>query len=240
MATGWEHPDTEEFLRSVLPHHIGPIEWLTPERQMIDLIRWKGMFPSRTVRFCTQFLKIFVIKKWVQETYPGVQIINAVGERADESKARAKKKEMDTGWATTWRPLLRWRREDVEAIHRRHNCPPNPLYGLGASRVGCWPCIFARKVEIRLVADIDPDRIALIRHLEEEVVEAARGRYAARGESFESLGYAIPSFFSLRKYTVVNGRRVYKSVGCPIDDVVEWSRTARGQWDNRMFREDGD
>jgi len=51
-----------------------------------------------------------------------------------------------------WSPLTRWTLDDVIAIHRHHDLRPNPLYLLGAARVGCWPCIFARKAELRLIA----------------------------------------------------------------------------------------
>ena len=76
----------------------------------------------------------------------------------------------------TWRPLLAWTLDDVIAIHRRHGLAPNPLYLAGASRVGCWPCIYARKDEIRHVADTDPARIDLIRSLEAELSASASKR----------------------------------------------------------------
>ena len=174
-------------------------------------------------------MKIFVLKAWANKIYPDERIVNAVGVRAAESRARAKLGEYEEGeWARIWRPLISWARDDVIAIHKEYGCPMNPLYALGSSRVGCWPSIFARKSEIRLVASVDPGRIDLIRQLEAEVAEAACLRYAKKGQSFESLGYSVPSFFALKKYVMVGGKRVRKNVCCPVDEVVEWSRTARG------------
>jgi hypothetical protein len=83
----------------------------------------------------------------------------------------------------------------VIAIHKRHGLAPNPLYLKGASRVGCWPCIYARKSEIKLVAEIDPGRIEILRQLEKEVAELATARYAKKGETFKSLGYQEPTWF---------------------------------------------
>ena len=57
-------------------------------------------------------------------------------------------------------------------MHHKYNILPNPLYLKGAERVGCWPCIFARKREIRMLSRLSPDRIDQIRHLERSVNQA--------------------------------------------------------------------
>jgi 3'-phosphoadenosine 5'-phosphosulfate sulfotransferase (PAPS reductase)/FAD synthetase len=51
--TGWEHPRTYDYLRGELTRVLGPIVEVRGPRGMADLIRWKGMFPSRKHRFCT-------------------------------------------------------------------------------------------------------------------------------------------------------------------------------------------
>jgi len=229
MDTGWEHPDTDQYIREVLPQHIGPIEWIVPERTMIPLIHHKAMFPSRVRRYCTQFLKVFPLQQWLDDRY-GPDVVNAVGIRAAESAARSKLDEWEhIEWAWTWRPLIGWSEQNVIDIHTRNNVRPNPLYLKGAARVGCWPCIFARKEEIRTIANTDPARIDLIRQLETEVVAAAAARYAARGETFESLDYCQPTFFALKKAVPgPDGIIVRKNVCVPIDEVVQWSRTSHG------------
>ena len=106
---------------------------------------------------------------------------------------------------------------DVIAMHKRHGLPPNPLYLRGARRVGCWPCIFSRKEEIKLIADTDPKRIDQIRQLEAEVTEAARVKAAANGEELKT-----PRRF-------FHGHvRSDRSIDTPIDYVIDWSRTGRG------------
>lgn len=172
--TGWEHPDTIAYLRGPLTKALGPIHEIRGPRQMEELILHKGMFPSRVRRFCTQELKVFPLAKFVKSRSSELdtEVVNAVGIRAEESEARSKVPEWE--WQETfecevWRPLLRWTLDDVVAIHKRHGLSPNPLYLRGASRVGCWPCIYARKEEIRFVAQSDPERISLIRDLEARV-----------------------------------------------------------------------
>ena len=42
LDTGWEHPSTDDYIRGELEQAIGPIEWIVPERPMVELIRKKG------------------------------------------------------------------------------------------------------------------------------------------------------------------------------------------------------
>lgn len=63
--TGWEHPATLDYVREILPKHIGPIDWVSGALQMQDLIRKKGMFPSRLRRFCTEDLKVRPIMRYI-------------------------------------------------------------------------------------------------------------------------------------------------------------------------------
>ena len=175
MDTGWEHPSTDEYIRETLDPLIGPIEWISPPLGFAELCIKRQMFPSRLKRFCTSELKIKPILRWAWERFAAERPLNAVGIRADESRAREELDEYeDKEWFTEWRPLIRWTFDDVRAIHQRHNLRPAPLYLMGASRVGCWPCIFARKSEIAALAKIDPARIDDIRDLEARVQAAAK------------------------------------------------------------------
>jgi 3'-phosphoadenosine 5'-phosphosulfate sulfotransferase (PAPS reductase)/FAD synthetase len=227
--TGWEHPDTYEYIRGELTRVIGPIREIQPERGFEDLVRHKGMFPSRLKRFCTQFLKIYPARDYLESL--GGASINAVGIRAGESVARSKlfdwEPEPEMGLnVEIWRPLLGWTIDDVIAIHRRHGLRPNPLYLSGSSRVGCWPCIFARKAEIRHIADTDPATIDRIRKLEAEVGDAARARAEKKGLAFTN----PPTMFQ-QSARNADGKRPC----IPIDDVVKWSRTNRGGKQVELF-----
>lgn len=227
MDTGWEHPLTYEYLRGELTRVIGPIEEIRGPRDMVETIRHKGMFPSKRRRFCTQELKIFPMIKHLRGLMDaGGDVLNAVGIRRGESEARSKMDEWE--WSEgfdceTWRPLVDWTEEDVIAIHKRHGLAPNPLYLMGAQRVGCWPCIYARKAEIKLVADMDPERIDRMRALEAEVAASARRRAEAKGEVLKN----DPSWFQAP---------MGDTGECwPIDKVVMWSKTARGGRQFELF-----
>ena len=229
--TGWEHPDTYAYLRGPLTEKIGPITELMPKKQMVELVKSKGMFPSSFRRFCTQELKVFPLAKYLNARMDeGDDIVNAVGIRAAESESRAKMPawEWQEGFdCEVWRPLLRWSEQDVIDIHKRHGLPPNPLYLRGAARVGCYPCIMSRKDEIRQVAEADPWRINQIRRLEEEVAVKARERHAKTGIEHRT----DPTFFQAK--TGGTGRLCW-----PIDKVVAWSKTSRGGYQLELFTSD--
>ena len=189
--TGWEHPATEKYVRTVVPEAIGvEVEILTGKYDgMIDLIRRRGLFPGARRRFCTQELKVFPAKKLL-DSYTDSEPVNAVGIRAAESKARSKYPEWEESSqmnCEVWRPLIRWTEQNVIDIHGHFGVPPNPLYLLGAQRVGCWPCVYSRKSELKLIGEIDPDRVAMIRELEAEVTEITKEKVEARGEEFNGV-----------------------------------------------------
>lgn len=233
MDTGWEHDLTYAYLRGPLTEKLGSIQEVHSRKYpdgMVQLVIKKGMFASRMQRFCTQELKVFPMRDYIRSAQDaGDEVLNTVGIRAAESEARAKMPEWewnDTMDCEVWRPLIRWSEQDVIDIHKRHGLSPNPLYLKGAERVGCWPCVFARKSEIRFMAENYPERIDFIRDLENKVAERPSQRYAEKGETFESLGYVRPAFFQDK----TGGGRPW-----PIDEVVSWSKTSRGGKQFELF-----
>lgn len=181
MDTGWEHPDTYEYLRGPLTAALGPITEIRGDLTMIGLVTKKGMFPSRQRRFCTEELKVFPMQRYIAaRVAEGLDVLNAVGIRRAESRARSAMSEWD--WSEgfdceVWRPLIAWSEQEVIDIHHRHGLRPNPLYLRGATRVGCFPCIMANKAELRLIADTAPEYIDKVRELEAVVGVSARERY---------------------------------------------------------------
>lgn len=226
MDTGWEHEGTYAYLRGPLAEKLGPITWLEPKRKMEELVLHKGMFPSRVRRFCTQELKVFPMQRHIKALQDaGDDVINTVGIRAGESESRSKMPEWE--WqdgfdCEVWRPLIAWSEQHVIDIHTRHGLRPNPLYMKGASRVGCWPCIYARKEEVRLIAEIDPGRIGKIRELESLVTLRAR----KRADGSDAVVYDRAWF------QAKNGS---SGEVWPIDKVVEWSKTSRGGRQFELF-----
>ena len=213
--TGWEAPETYEhldYLRGVL----GPIDTVGVPGGMREKILARAGFPARLQRWCTSELKVRPMRAYHDDI--GTDTVNVVGIRADESEARGKMLDYQDdeqwgGWV--WRPILRWSIANVLAIHARHNVRLNPLYHRGHDRVGCYPCVYAGKGEIRLIADSSPARIDEIRALESECTALRAERNRMKPGHYS---HAVATFFQSREGGAVT----------PIDRVVEWSRTSRG------------
>jgi 3'-phosphoadenosine 5'-phosphosulfate sulfotransferase (PAPS reductase)/FAD synthetase len=219
MATGWEHRETDRYVREKLPDILGPItilsagieleedaevlartfclRWGLGESAMVRLVIGRGgVFPSRTMRFCTSELKKAVAAAFFNDL--DADPINVVGVRAQESKKRATYEEWEESemvGGEVWRPLLHWSADDVKAMHARHGIKPNPLYLLGAQRVGCWPCVNASKADLRIMGTRDTQRVAMLKDLERLAKELTEARYALKGESLESKGFSAPAWF---------------------------------------------
>jgi 3'-phosphoadenosine 5'-phosphosulfate sulfotransferase (PAPS reductase)/FAD synthetase len=243
--TGWEHQvtyDHIDYLRDALgvsiehracvvdlpPTLVGDAEaiesalGMQTQSAFVRLCLKKGIFTRRTTRFCTQSLKVFVAQDVIKEAHAtGLVPVNAVGIRAAESAARARMTETEistTMDCLVWRPLLRWSEADVLDIHRRHHVRMNPLYGRGAERVGCFPCIMGNKAELRLLAR-DKQRVEAIRMLEAAVRRHHVARVEARGEVVER----PPTLFAAARRDAKGDRP-----GVLIDEMLTWARTTRG------------
>ena len=98
-------------------------------------------------------------------------------------------------------------------IHRRHNLEPNLLYSRGCSRVGCMPCIHARKSEILSISKYFPDEIDRMAEWERRVSLSSKRQQS--------------TFFAADK--TPGAHTGDRNMTMPdIREVVEWSRTSRG------------
>ena len=169
--TGHEHPVTLNYVRN-MPDMIGgaPIHWVKSNfterletrglkssgNTFLDLCMWKRLFPRPKMQFCTEHLKLHPIRDWVNSIRGDDEIEMFTGIRAGESKRRSCMPEQE--WSNFYdcemkRPLLRWSEKAVFNYLKRRGVPPNPLYALGFSRVGCFPCIHANKGELKKLPD---------------------------------------------------------------------------------------
>jgi 3'-phosphoadenosine 5'-phosphosulfate sulfotransferase (PAPS reductase)/FAD synthetase len=147
----------------------------------------------------------------------GHEIYSWQGVRADESLARRDLPELDKVGGGLWnyRPILKWTAQDCFAMHKKHNIRHNPLYEQGMGRVGCMPCIHARKDELLEISKRFPEEIERVAQWERLVSDASK-----RGSSTFGVGTDI-------------------SVAS-IHAVVEWSKTSRGGTQYDFLRmEDG-
>lgn len=199
LDTGWEHHSTYEYIQDVLVPLFGEFTILRNERYFQEDSEWRGgmeqiikhkrMFPSGFAKFCTHLLKIVPVQNFYAEIRAQTKKkpINTVGVRAEESRKRAEMPEIeDQDEATVWRPLIQWKETEIIDLHSKHTIPPNPLYIKGASRVGCYPCIYARKHEIRHMSFADPERITYIEELEQRVNEKLRREDEHQATFFKS------------------------------------------------------
>lgn len=169
--TGHEHPVTLNYLRNLAVMAKGPeIIWVKADfskhlekrgkassgNAFLDLCLWKGRVPSSKAQFCTEHLKLNPIRDWLIATQDDREPLMLTGIRAGESARRAKMPEREfikLYDCDTLRPLLHWTEDQVFAFLEKHGVPPNPLYAAGFSRVGCFPCIHARKSELARLPD---------------------------------------------------------------------------------------
>lgn len=222
--TGWEAPETYVYLDYLREKLDIEIVVVGVEGGMRARIAHRAGFPGRMQRWCTMELKIDPLRAYhdrlTEET--GAETVSAMGVRAAESAARAKMAEWEDepegqrSWGGyVWRPLLQWTIEDVLTIHNRHGVKVNPLYQRGHSRVGCYPCIYAGKEEIALIAQHSPERIDEIRQLETDMLALRIARNEEQPGRYKHVDDA--SFFQTRARGVSG-----------IEAVVKWARTDHG------------
>lgn len=194
----------------------------------LDMAMLHGRFPGSKTRFCTTELKLEPMER-VKDPIrmAGRPVVEWVGERADESKARAAKPMIEIvrcsfrAPAVIYRPIHKLKARDVFAIARRHGLKPNPLYLMNMSRVGCF-CILSGKEEIRQTALRLPEAIDRIREWERVVGDVARHANTAVAEGRRS---DFISSFLPAAHTPIDEDG---SIRATIDSAVEWSNTTRG------------
>lgn len=123
---------------------------------LLDYVRRRKKWPSSMQRYCTSDFKRAPIDKVITAAAPGrgyhqTRVLNVMGIRAGESRARAKRVPFRTDPRRTnsrrvvheWLPIFRLSTEDVWAVIRQHTLPMHDAYGLGIPRLSCRLCIFA-------------------------------------------------------------------------------------------------
>lgn len=194
----------------------------------LDMVLLHGIFPMQNARFCTQELKILPIREQVYKKHWDLnqKIISWQGVRKDESAARSVLAERqvieDEGPMEVYRPILDWTIEDVWAMHKKHGIEPNPLYALGMGRVGCFPCIYAGKEELRAIAHHFPEHIDRI--AEWEAIASAANK---RGHT-TFFSYKSPKSEGLFDVPIS-----YKTHG--VHAKVRWAQTERVGKQNQKY-----
>lgn len=224
----------------------------------VDLCMAKGRFPSIAAQFCTEHLKRGPLEAAADaEMAAGRDVVSWQSVRRDESRRRmalprAQRVRRNGRRLTIFRPILHWSLNAVWWMHDRHGLPRNPLYDAGAERVGCWPCIHARKEEIRLIATRDPAAFDRLAEMEALVADASKwglATFFAADTTPEGASLAVGVKAQARRDTAgMSGkerdaaiRRRVSELSLEVDwpkarDVAEWSRTSRGGRQYDMLR----
>lgn len=195
----------------------------------LDMAMLHGRFPSSKSRFCTEELKLAPMERVKDPVRrAGTPIVEWIGERAEESEARAARPVIECircserALAILYRPIHGLSAAETFAIAKRHGLKPNPLYLMGMGRVGCMPCVMCTKDELREIGMRFPDQIARI--AEWERIVGAVARHANAALALGDCDELISSFLSYRKPSPGREDKVRPT----IRDAVEWSRTGRG------------
>jgi len=245
MDTGWESQTTYKYL-DYLEQHIGKIErirknisiskmseeiqeFILREEKLLghqsDFLRAimeRHIFPGHFRKYCTTVLKIEPFAEHIQNQ--DNDIIVVLGLRRAESQRRSQIEEWE--WNErynnyVWRPLYLWSEEDVINIHSRFNLLPNKLYLQGANRVGCFPCIYSRKSEIKMLSQ---DRLDLIDRIERFLGELNYKNKFGKDSKLDNLLALRHKLSGYHFQPMFNGE-----IGKDhINNIYEWSKTHRG------------
>lgn len=225
---GNEHPMTTEFIQNY-SDTVHPVVMVTPivadmgtrgtregsikdrrqefaETDVLTFDRMayiKGIFPRRTMQFCTEHLKLMPAYRWMKENLQanGFTWRRYAGVRRDESRNRKDRQpiEVDEYFACElYLPIVDWTKQMCFDYVKAHGEEINPLYKLGFNRVGCAPCVNSNKDDVLAWSQRFPEMIDKVRDWERRVGK---------------------TFFA----PMVPGLEINW-----IDQVVDWSKTMHG------------
>lgn len=115
---------------------------------------------------------------------------------------------------------------DVVQKMQNKGVPSNPLYYMGAGRVGCYPCINANKGGLRAMTKYRPERIDFIEKQELSFTDTKNGISTFFRRN------AVPERWRSRAVMTKDGRVVRVPT---IRDVASWALTA---WGGRQYSMD--
>lgn len=169
--TGYDHPDTYAQIEAMEKFYGVKVEHTKNKwGGMFGFLNHAGYFPNSAARGCTQRLKQEPFAEWLAaKNFSADNSEIWFGMRSDESKTRGEKyggitmdddfvlsdiadfyaqgKRKNLGKIPVKLPIVEWNTEQIFDYLAQENAPLNPLYGRGHHRVGCYPCLLARKSE---------------------------------------------------------------------------------------------
>lgn len=192
--TGWEHEFTYKHVLKVAAHLKVNLVTLTSNiggfENLCLRMKW---FPDSQRRICTVQLKIQPFIDYILKHETDLLIIQGI--RSSESIQRSKlkcsglyfeqyfdnkykgkslyRKKDVLKWALKYkayvdRPMFAKSAQDIIDYIIENGQEPNPLYKFGCARVGCFPCIYSRLSEIKIVTKF-PKYVKRVIELEDSV-----------------------------------------------------------------------
>jgi phosphoadenosine phosphosulfate reductase len=125
-----EPPEVLQFVKTYYPE----VERIKPKKSMFNLIKEKGMPPTRIIRYCCTELK----------EMNGVGRVVVVGVRREESVKRRNRPIFHESRKTKnlWflNPIVDWSEKEVWEYINKYNLRYPSLYNEGYTRIGCILC----------------------------------------------------------------------------------------------------
>jgi 3'-phosphoadenosine 5'-phosphosulfate sulfotransferase (PAPS reductase)/FAD synthetase len=155
-------------------------------------LKFPAISANLAVRWCSAALKVDVGRRVFTNDwrFENGKFLLVTGERAEESSARAKYDEWDEHASSTrkrlvhqWRPILRWREEEVWNIIEKWRVRPHPGYYLGWGRISCMFCIFGDKNQWASARALDPKGFRKIAGFEEDFGHTIKQGISVEGQA---------------------------------------------------------
>ena len=185
LYQSWRHGGMEgEMLREDAP--AAPVSFEVPgggvetrggvSPQRVTRLRFPQTASALNGRWCSAAVKIDVgnVALRNQSRFDGRRTLFVTGERAEESRTRARYATLaphDTDRRDSprlrrhvdhWRPIHAMTTAEVWALVARHRVAPHPAYDLGVSRVSCMFCVFADPSQTATLRELAPGGFARI------------------------------------------------------------------------------
>ena len=165
-----EWPGTLEHIERTIPQGVPLIlAPVTSGKTLLERVEARGMWPSSAARWCTSDFKRSPIERELRrflKAHPRYRnrIVNAMGMRASESPARARRapwryndrnSRAGRRWFD-WLPIHGLSADDVFRVIADAGQSPHWAYAAGMSRLSCSFCILASRADLRCAARLRP------------------------------------------------------------------------------------
>ena len=201
--TGLDHPETVYFLRGE-KERLGELGYefniVPPEKRIFELVKEKGMLPTRIVRYCCSILKerggkdrviVTGVRRAESVKRRSVAVLEQRGKTAkdkvilqnDNTENRRSVEHCVLQGKIALNIIVDWNNEDVWEFIHTYKCPYNPLYDMGYKRVGCIGCPISSNKRAEL--DANPKYKAMWMRMCEYLVTTPLSRHKTATELYD-------------------------------------------------------